>query len=149
MKKLRRVILVTLVVLGFGVVGANGRASTSREKLADYFPLKAAPDHHKPLLENEYVLVLDVSIPAGVTVPAHVHPWPAVFITLQPAHLVFRNLADHVVREVRPPAGARENAKVEWREPDSEPASVTNVDTTEMRALRIELKLLCPWKACE
>ena len=65
-----------------------------------------------------------------------------MFVTLQPAHLVFRDLTDKVVREVRPPTGAADSPKVEWREPDSEPASVTNVDTTEMRALRIELKFL-------
>jgi hypothetical protein len=130
------------VVFVFGVVVAIGRASSSTEKLTDYFPLRAAPDHHKPLLENEFVLVLDVSIPAGVTVPAHVHPWPAVFITLQPAHLVFRNLAAEVVREVRPPIGATQDPKVEWRERDTEPASVTNVGASELRALRIELKFL-------
>jgi hypothetical protein len=131
-----------LVVVVLGVVVAIGRASSSTEKLTDYFPLKAAPDHHKPLLENEFVLVLDVSIPAGVTVPAHVHPWPAVFITLQPAHLVFRNLAAEVVREVRPPIGATQDPKVEWRERDTDPASVTNVGASELRALRIELKFL-------
>ena len=65
-----------------------------------------------------------------------------MFITLQPAHLVFRNLAAQVVREIQPPAEIPENAKVEWREPDSEPASVTNVGTTALRALRIELKFL-------
>ena len=136
---MKKILLVVLVLGAFALIG---RAGTSTEDLADYFPLEAAPDHHKPLLENEFVLVLDVSIPAGVTVPAHVHPWPAVFITLQPAHLVFRNLAAQVVREIRPPVGAPENVKVEWRERDSEPASVTNVGSTELRALRIELKFL-------
>jgi hypothetical protein len=133
---------VALVGLILGVVAAHAQLSASTDDLAAYFPLRAAPDHHKPILENEFVLVLDVSIPAGVTVPAHVHPWPAVFITLQPAHLVFRNLASEVVREVRPPIGVLEDTKVEWREPDSEPASVTNVGSTALRALRIELKSL-------
>ena len=81
------------------------------EKLADYFPLKAAPEYHKPVFENEFVLVLDVSIPPGATVPAHVHPWPAVFITLHPAHLVFRNLAAEVVRDVLPPIGPTTSRK--------------------------------------
>jgi len=138
----KKLALVVTVVLVLGIAAAIGRVSASTEKLADYSPLKAAPDYHKPLLENEFVLVLDVSIPAGATVPAHAHPWPAVFITLQPAHLVFRNLAAKIVREVRPPVEALEQPKVEWREPDSEPASVANVGTTELRALRIELKFL-------
>jgi hypothetical protein len=33
---------------------------------------------------------------------------------------------------------------VEWRSPDTEPASVRNVGTNELRALRIELKFLAP-----
>ena len=109
---------LVLVVVVLGVIAAVGRASESAEPLAKYFPLEAAPDYHKPVLENEFVLVLDVSIPAGATVPAHVHPWPAVFITLQPGHLVFRNLAAQVVREVRPSESVLARPKVEWREPD-------------------------------
>jgi hypothetical protein len=104
--------------------------------------LRAAPEHHQSLLENEFVLVLDVSIPAGATVPAHLHPWPAVFITLEPAHLVFRNRAGEVVREVEPPTGPFERPKAEWRAADTEPASVTNVGSTDQRALRVELKFL-------
>jgi hypothetical protein len=133
-----------VTLLAFGAAAAVSRAGTPTEKLNDYFPLKAAPEHHKPLLENEFVLVLDVSIPAGVTVPAHLHPWPAVFITLEPAHLVFRNLAGDVVREIRPTTVATEKPQVEWRTPDSEPASVSNVGTKALRALRIELKFLKP-----
>lgn len=133
---------LAVVVLGLGIAAAVGRASTQTERLADYFPLKAAPEYHKPVFENEFVLVLDVSIPAGATVPAHVHPWPAVFITFQPADLVFRNQAAEVVRDVRAAVGPADEPKVEWREPDSEPASVTNVGTKALRALRIELKFL-------
>ena len=40
--------------------------------------LQAAPDHHKLLLENENVRVLETKIPAGATTPVHVHRWPAV-----------------------------------------------------------------------
>lgn len=128
----------------FAAAAVVARASTPTETLADYWPLTAAPDHHKPLFENKFVLVLDVSIPAGATVPAHIHPWPAVFITLQPAHLVFRNLASEVVRDVRPSVAPTDAPKVEWREPDSEPASVTNVGPIALRSLRIEFKFVAP-----
>lgn len=131
-----------LVVLVLGAAAVVARATTPTDKLAEYLPLRAAPEYHKPVFENEFVLVLDVSIPAGATVPAHAHPWPAVFITLQPADLVFRNLAAEVVRNVRPPVAPTDAPKVEWREPDSEPASVTNVGSVALRALRIELKFL-------
>jgi hypothetical protein len=133
---------LTLVALLVAALAALGRVGTSSDDLENYSPLTAAPDYHTPLLENAFVLVLDVSIPPGTTVPVHLHPWPAVFITLQPAHLVFRNLAAEIVREVRPPNSVRGDPKVEWRDPDSEPASVTNVGATALRALRIELKFL-------
>lgn len=133
-----------LAVLALGAVAAVGRAATPTEKLDAYFPLTAAPEQHKTVFENEFVLVLDVSIPAGVTVPAHLHPWPAVFITLEPAHLIFRNLTGAIVREVQRPAEITATPMVEWRAPDREPASVTNVGTNAMRALRVELKFLAP-----
>lgn len=131
-----------LAVLVFGLAGTIARAATPTGKLDDYFPLKAAPEHHKPVLENALVLVLDVSIPPGVTVPAHRHPWPAVFITRKASDLVFRNLAGEVVRETRAPRPLAEKPQVDWREPDAEPISVTNVGDQEQRALRIELKFL-------
>src|SRR5262245_48009191 len=94
------------------------RDAGSSEILDEYLPLKAAPEHHKALFENEFVLVLDVSIPAGATVPAHLHPWPAVFITLEPAHLIFRSLAAQVVRDVRPGGTPTDTPKVAWSEAD-------------------------------
>jgi hypothetical protein len=131
-----------LAILILGVVAASGRTSAQDEKRSAYFPLEAAPEYHKPIFENQFVLVLDVSIPAGATVPAHLHPWPAVFITLKPADLVFRNLAGKVVRETRAPIEAAKNPQAEWREPDTEPILITNVGAGEQRALRIELKFL-------
>jgi hypothetical protein len=133
-----------LAVLLLGGVASTDRARAESDEVADYSPLAAAPEHHKPLLENEFVLVLDVSIPAGATVPAHLHPWPAVFITLTPGHLVFRNLAGEVVRELRPPVDVPAKPQVEWRKPDTEPVVITNVGSSEQRALRIELKFLAP-----
>jgi hypothetical protein len=129
-------------ILVMGAIAAIARARAQDREVADYYPLNAAPEHHKPLLENEFVLVLDVSIPAGGTVPAHLHPWPAVFITLKPGHLVFRNLAGEVVREARPPIDPPDKPQVDWREPDTEPMVISNVGSSEQRALRVELKFL-------
>jgi hypothetical protein len=39
-------------------------------------------------------------------------------------------------------AGAKGEPRVEWREPDAEPASVSNGGTSALHALRIELKFL-------
>jgi hypothetical protein len=39
----------------------------------------AAPDHHKILLENDQVRVLDTRIEPGETTPLHTHQWPATY----------------------------------------------------------------------
>lgn len=38
----------------------------------------AAPAHHRLVLENERVRVLETVIPAGDTTPVHEHPWQSV-----------------------------------------------------------------------
>jgi hypothetical protein len=40
--------------------------------------LAAAPEHHRLLLENEHVRVLETLIPAGQTTAIHTHRWPNV-----------------------------------------------------------------------
>ena len=39
----------------------------------------AAPDHHKVILENDAVRVLEARVPLHSFEPPHTHPWPSVF----------------------------------------------------------------------
>lgn len=117
-----------------------GYALAEQDVLDRYLPLSAAPDHHKAIVDNDSVRVLDVRIAPGDTVPAHQHDMPSVFITLSPADLQFRNLAGETVRSVRRNRDEAAGPEVEWRGPAPEPRIVSNVDTVELRALRIELK---------
>jgi len=39
----------------------------------------AAPDHHKVILENDAVRVLEATVPLHSKEPPHTHPWPSVF----------------------------------------------------------------------
>jgi hypothetical protein len=39
----------------------------------------AAPDHHKVILENDAVRVLEARVPLHSNEPPHTHPWPSVF----------------------------------------------------------------------
>ena len=39
----------------------------------------AAPDHHKVILENDAVRVLEARVPLHSREPRHMHPWPSVF----------------------------------------------------------------------
>ena len=44
--------------------------------------VQAAPNSHKVIFENEFVRVLEVTVPArGTTEPMHHHRWPSFFLT--------------------------------------------------------------------
>jgi quercetin dioxygenase-like cupin family protein len=43
-------------------------------------PVAAAPDHHRVLLENEHVRVLEVRVKPGERVPTHAHPEYAAYV---------------------------------------------------------------------
>ncbi|MDJ0852083.1 MAG: hypothetical protein QNK04_27250 [Myxococcota bacterium] len=122
------------------VGGIAGYAVAAENLLEKYLPLSAAPEHHRVILENDTVRVLDVRIPPGDTVPAHQHDLPSIFITLSPADLVLRSLSGENVRDVRRTRDAHAEPQVEWRDPAPAPRIVSNIDTVELRALRIELK---------
>ena len=125
------------------VLGAVAGYAVAEEDLLDkYFPLTAAPAHHRAIIDNDSVRVLDVRIAAGDTVPAHQHDLPSVFVTLSPADLVFRDLSGETVKNVRRDRESATEPQVEWRDPAVAPRIVSNVDTVELRALRIELKQL-------
>lgn len=44
--------------------------------------IDSAPDHHKALLENEAVRVLETRIAPGERTPVHAHQWPAALYVL-------------------------------------------------------------------
>ena len=127
---------IALLLVG----GLAGYALSEDDLLQRYLPLNAAPQHHRPILENDSVRVLNVRIAPGDTVPAHQHDLPSIFITLSPADLVFRNLAGETIKNVRRSRGSEVDPKVEWRNPAPAPRIVSNIDTVELHALRIELK---------
>src|SRR5215469_12809126 len=41
--------------------------------------VSAAPQHHKVILENDSVRVLEATVPLHSKEPPHTHPWPSVF----------------------------------------------------------------------
>jgi hypothetical protein len=47
-----------------------------------YDAVQAAPKSHKVIFENEFVRVLEVTVPpAGTTEPMHHHRWPSFFLS--------------------------------------------------------------------
>ena len=113
--------------------------SVHAEEMKTFEPIIAAGEYHSVVLENDRIRALQVEIMPGETVPFHQHGMPSVFVTLEPASLLIRDMSGKAIRVVER-SSFSDLPHVEWRETPPAPRSVENVDTVSMRALRIELK---------
>ena len=101
--------------------------------------LTAAPNHHRLLLENEQVRVLDVHIPVGDTVPVHTHRWWSVMYVLSSSDFIRRDGEGRVVLDTRiSPPPANSSAAI-WQ-PPLPPHSVENVGKASIHLIAVELK---------
>jgi hypothetical protein len=105
--------------------------------------LIAAPRHHKLVLDNERVRVLDTHIPAGDIVPVHTHRWPAVYYTISGGHFVRRDGKGNVLLDTR--LLSNQTAANPTGEParfieSLPPHSVENVGETEIHLVSVEMK---------
>jgi len=98
----------------------------------------AAPKHHRLVLDNDRVRVLDTRIPAGDLVPVHTHRWPAVYYTISGGDFVRYNAEGRVLLDTRiQPAPTGQPARfIE----SLEPHSIENVGTSEIHLISVELK---------
>jgi hypothetical protein len=99
----------------------------------------AAPKHHRILLENDHVRVLEVRIPAGDTVPLHTHRWPSVLHLIQWADFVRRDENGNQLTDTRTlPPGAKAPG-ITWAEPFT-PHTDENVDSVDLLGIAVESK---------
>ena len=101
----------------------------------------AAPRHHRLVLENDRVRVLDTRIPRGDIVPVHTHRWPGVYYTVQFSHFIRRDQDGNVtfdsqsaLGEAGPPPGTANFLE------NLPPHSVENVGHAEIHLISVELK---------
>ena len=78
--------------------------------------LVAAPGHHRLVLENAHVRVLDTRIGPGERTPVHTHRWPAAHYVVSWSDFVRRDAAGAVLVDTRAP-GARPVPEALWGEP--------------------------------
>jgi hypothetical protein len=100
--------------------------------------LVAAPEHHKLVLDNDRVRVLDTRIPAGDVVPVHTHRWPAVYYTISGGDFVRYDAEGKVLLDTRiQPNPTGQPARFIECLP---PHSVENVGASEIHLISVELK---------
>ena len=101
--------------------------------------LLAAPVHHRLLLENDTVRVLDTEIRPGEQTPVHTHQWPAVHYVLSWSAFIRRDESGSVLLDTRTTAFAQTPPQVLWG--DSLPAhSLENVGEAPLHIISVEQK---------
>jgi len=134
-------ILVTILV---AVPAATGQNETNRSKQACPWPesldaVKAAPENHKVIFENEYVRVLKVTIAPHSREPIHTHCWPGTLYIEQAGDAIDRDANGKILFDSRQLKVKPKFPFVDWTPPQA-PHSVENLADVPMKLIRIENK---------
>lgn len=103
--------------------------------------LITAPSHHRLLLANDRVRVLDTEIQPGDKTPLHTHQLPAVHYVLSWSAFVRRDDSGSVLLDTRTTAFAQAPPQVLWGEPLSA-HSLENVGETSLHIISVEQKAI-------
>ncbi|HEY0975839.1 MAG TPA: hypothetical protein VGE21_00095 [Flavobacteriales bacterium] len=101
--------------------------------------LTAAPEHHRLIMENEHVRVLETVLPPGERTRVHTHCWPATQYVKSAAHVVRYDGEGQVLFDSRKAGTLLQSDIVRWGEP-LPPHSLENVDTVALRVISVEIK---------
>lgn len=101
--------------------------------------LIAAPEHHRLLLENDKVRVVETLIPVGERTAIHTHQWEGVLHVKSWSDFVRRDDHDNVLVDTRTNEALRNPAEVIWG-PALPPHSLENVGNQTLRIIAVELK---------
>jgi hypothetical protein len=101
--------------------------------------LIAAPNHHKILLENDRVRVLEVTIKAHEKEPVHGHRWPSVLYIDKAGDFRDYDFNGNVLFDSRTAKEPIQYPLTQWMEPQA-PHAVENLSDEPIHLIRVELK---------
>jgi hypothetical protein len=101
--------------------------------------VKAAPENHKIIFENEHVRVLEVTIAPRSKEPIHVHCWPSTLYIQQAGDIIDRDANGKILFDSRQLKAKPKVPFVQWT-PAEPPHSVENLDDSPLKLIRIENK---------
>ncbi|WP_298671243.1 hypothetical protein [uncultured Sphingomonas sp.] len=99
----------------------------------------AAPNHHRILLENDRVRVLDTRLEPGKRTPVHTHGAPAALYVMSWSDFVRRDADGNIVMDSRTMARRPAPGEALWL-PPLVPHSVENIGQCDLRIIAVELK---------
>lgn len=117
----------------------QSRDSSATEPIHALDAMRAAPDHHLVLLENDRVRVLDTRLGPNDRTPVHAHQWPAALYFMSWSDFVRYDPQGHVLIDSRQMAVKPSVGSALWSSP-LPPHYVHNVGHTELRVIAVEFK---------
>ena len=101
--------------------------------------LNAAPQHHKLLMENEFVRVLDTLIPPGGITNVHTHKWPSVLYIISWSDFIRYDGEGNIVLDSRKLFQTPISSSAIWSDPLS-PHALENIGKNTIRIINVEIK---------
>jgi hypothetical protein len=101
--------------------------------------LIAAPQHHKLLLENEFVRVLDAVIPPGGITAVHTHRFVASHIVISWSDFIRYDVAGNVLLDSRGIDKSILPHSALWSGPLG-PHALKNVGSNDLHIISVEIK---------
>lgn len=118
----------------------------AREKTIQKWPwpeeldaMVVSANHHTILLENEYVRVLNVYIPAGEITAVHTHQWPAVNHILSMSEYIRYDGEGNIIGDTRNSTTPLDTPVTVWSE-SLPPHALQNVGDRPIHIISIEVK---------
>ncbi|MBL0105857.1 MAG: hypothetical protein IPP52_00790 [Ignavibacteria bacterium] len=101
--------------------------------------LVAAPQHHKLLMENEFVRVLDTLIPPGEITNVHTHKWPSTLYIISWSDFIRYDGEGNIVIDSRKLSEAPFTSSAMWSDPLS-PHALENTGENTIHIISVEIK---------
>jgi hypothetical protein len=99
----------------------------------------AAPQHHKLLLENNFVRVIDTLILPGETTNVHTHKWPASLYIISWSDFIRYDEKANIVLDSRKLPKTPLPASTIWSDPLG-PHALENIGSDPIHIISVEIK---------
>jgi hypothetical protein len=117
----------------------QGKTHNTSEWPMELDALVAAPEHHKLLMENDFVRVIDTLIPAGQVTKIHTHQWPASLYIISWSDFIRYDAEGNIVVDSRELPETPLPSSAIWSG-SLAPHSLENIGGKDIHIISVEIK---------